>query len=100
MQKSLKLLLVFAMAVLWGEAGAFVVGPADSKPSQTILFESRRGFMALSFGAAAASLTWGNSPALAIDDLAMPSEAEKVSSANACLNLAMLYCTVQPSPFT
>ena len=76
MNKSLKLLAAALVVAQGGNADAFVVSP-EAKPAMTELNASRRGFMVASFGASLGFLASGNSPALAIDDLAMPSEEEE-----------------------
>jgi hypothetical protein len=61
---------------------AFVIVPNSHKPS-TALFaqDSRRGFLEAATLAASGILWQGSSPAIAYDDLAMPTEGEQAAQA-------------------
>jgi hypothetical protein len=84
MYSSLKLAIV---ALALAAASAFTVAPEAKRSTNTMLFESRRGFMAASVGVVG-FLASGMAPAFAVDDLAMPTAeeeaAQKVSAAMLC----------------
>lgn len=90
--------LATLVLALLGSAGAFSVAP-EAKQSSTMLFESRRGFMAASVGAIG---FLASAPAFAVDDLAMPSaeeeEAQRKAEMEARLKLKAELKAKQGSP--
>ncbi|CAB9519570.1 expressed unknown protein [Seminavis robusta] len=66
------------------QSNAFMVAPGV-QPSTALFAEqdSRRGFLVASAGAAVGVLIQGNAPALAVDDLAMPSAEEEAAQRKA-----------------